>query len=47
MVEECLRTAMSMNITSRKRLHEWIYGELRRKFRDYPSHYIYTATTVA
>jgi putative transposase len=47
MVEECLRTAMSMNITSRKRLHESIYGELRGKFRDYPSHYIYTAVTAA
>jgi putative transposase len=47
MVEECLKSAISMNITSRKRLHESIYGELRRKFRDYPSHYIYTAITVA
>jgi len=47
MVEECLNRAISMNITSRKRLHESIYGELRRKFRDYPSHYIYTAITVA
>jgi putative transposase len=47
MVEECLKSAMSMNITSRKRLHESIYGELRRRFRDYPSHYIYTAVTVA
>jgi putative transposase len=47
MVEECLKSAISMNITSRKRLHESIYGELRRKFRDYPSHYIYTAITLA
>jgi putative transposase len=47
MVEECLRSAISMNITSRKRLHETVYEELRRKFRDYPSHYIYTAITVA
>ena len=47
MVEECLKSAISMNITSRKRLHESIYGELRRKFMDYPSHYIYTAITVA
>ena len=47
MVEECLNRAISMNITSRKRLHELIYGELRRNFRDYPSHYIYTAITVA
>ena len=47
MVEECLKSAIGMNITSRKRLHESIYGELRRKFRDYPSHYIYTAITMA
>jgi putative transposase len=47
MVEECLKSAVSMNITSRKRLHESIYKELRRKFRDYPSHYIYTAITMA
>jgi putative transposase len=47
MVEECLKIAISMNITSRKRLHELIYGELRRKFGDYPSHYIYTAITMA
>jgi putative transposase len=47
MVEECLKSAMSMNITSRKRLHESIYGELRRKFGGYPSHYIYTAITLA
>jgi putative transposase len=47
MVEECLKSAMSMKITSRKRLHESIYGELRRRFRDYPSHYVHTAITVA
>jgi putative transposase len=47
MVEECLKSAISMNITSRKRLHESIYGGLRMKFRDYPSHYIYTAITLA
>jgi len=47
MVEECLKSAINLNITSRKRLHESIYGELRRKFRDYPSHYIYTAITMA
>jgi predicted transposase len=41
MVEECLKSAISMNITSRKRLHGSIYGELRGKFRDCPSHYIY------
>jgi predicted transposase len=43
MVEECLKGAISMNITSRKRLHESIHGELRRKLRDYPSHHIYSA----
>jgi predicted transposase len=47
MVKECLESAMSMKITSRKRLHESIYGRLRRRFRDYPSHYIYTAMTSA
>jgi len=47
MVRECLKRAINMNITSRKRLHGLIYGELRRKFRDYPSHYTYTAITVA
>jgi len=47
MVEECLKSAISMNITSRKRLHESIYEKLRGKLRDYPSHYIYTAMTVA
>ena len=47
MVEECLKSAISMKITSRKRLHELIYRELREKFRDYPSHYIYTAITMA
>jgi hypothetical protein len=41
MVGECLKSAISMNITSRKRLHGSIYGELRGKFRDCPSHYIY------
>jgi hypothetical protein len=30
MVEECLKSAVSMNITSRERLHESIYGGLRR-----------------
>jgi len=47
MVKECLESAVSMNITSRKRLHESIYGRLRRRFRDHPSHYIYTAMTSA
>jgi len=47
MVEECLKSAISMKITSRKRLHELIYRELREKFRDYPSHYIHTAITMA
>jgi len=47
MVKECLENAMSMNITSRKRLHESIYRELRMRYMDYPSHYIYTAITMA
>jgi predicted transposase len=36
MVKECLESAISMNIASKKKLHESIYGRLRRKFRDYP-----------
>ncbi|ACB08303.1 transposase, IS605 OrfB family [Candidatus Korarchaeum cryptofilum OPF8] len=47
MVGECLKRAISMKITSRKRLYELIYRELREKFRDYPSHYVHTAITVA
>jgi len=47
MVEECLKSTISLNITSRKRLHESIYRELRMKYKDYPSHYIYTAITMA
>jgi len=47
MVEECLESAVSMNITSRKRLHESVYRELRMRYMDYPSHYIYTAITTA
>ncbi|MGC8911144.1 MAG: RNA-guided endonuclease InsQ/TnpB family protein [Nitrososphaeria archaeon] len=42
-VRECLNKATKMNITSRKRLHEAIYRELRVKYPSYPSHYIYTA----
>ena len=38
---------MSMKITSRKRLHEAVYRELRMEYKDYPSHYIYTAITTA
>jgi IS605 OrfB family transposase len=50
MVKECLKSAMSMNITSRRRLHESVYRELRTRYMDYPSHYIYniyTAITMA
>ncbi|MEM0287099.1 MAG: transposase, partial [Nitrososphaerota archaeon] len=43
MVKECLEKAMHLNITSRKRLHEAIYKELRTEYPDYPSHYVYTA----
>ncbi len=46
MVKECLK-AMHLNITSRKRLHEAIYKELRTEYPDYPSHYVYTAITQA
>jgi putative transposase len=47
MVEECLESAMRMKITSKKRLHESVYRELRMRYIDYPSHYIYTAITTA
>jgi predicted transposase len=47
MVKECLESAMSMKITSRRRLHESVYRELRMEYKDYPSHYIYTAITTA
>ncbi len=47
MVKECLDKAVKANITSRKRLHEIAYRELRAKFPHYPSHYIYTAITQA
>jgi IS605 OrfB family transposase len=47
MVKECLESAISMKITSRKRLHESVYRELRMRYMDYPSHYIYTAITMA
>ncbi|MBC7090520.1 MAG: IS200/IS605 family element transposase accessory protein TnpB [Nitrososphaeria archaeon] len=46
-VRECLNKAIVMNVTSRKRLHEAIYGWLRTKYPTYPSHYIYTAITQA
>lgn len=47
MVKECLGKAITMNITSRKRLHETVYKELRVRFPNHPSHYIYTAITQA
>ena len=46
-VGECLKSAISMKITSRRRLHESIYRGLRVKYKDYPSHYIHTAITMA
>jgi IS605 OrfB family transposase len=46
-VKECLKKALDLNITSRKRLHELIYKKLRKEYGDYPSHYIYTAITMA
>ncbi|MEM1550898.1 MAG: hypothetical protein QXR13_03070 [Candidatus Bathyarchaeia archaeon] len=47
MVKACLDRAIHLNITSRKKLHEAIYRELRTKYPNYPSHYIYTAITQA
>ena len=47
MVRECLSRAFKANITSRRRLHEKVYRELRAKFPNHPSHYIYTAMTQA
>ncbi|MEM0079174.1 MAG: transposase [Nitrososphaerota archaeon] len=47
MVKTCLDRAIHLNITSRKKLHEAIYKELRMKYPNYPSHYIYTAITQA
>ncbi|MEM1511714.1 MAG: hypothetical protein QXN15_04060 [Candidatus Jordarchaeales archaeon] len=47
MVKACLDRAMNLNVTSRRRLHEAIYKELRTKYPNHPSHYIYTAITQA
>ncbi|MEM3512245.1 MAG: transposase, partial [Candidatus Jordarchaeales archaeon] len=47
MVEACLDRAMHLNVTSRRRLHEAIYKELRANYPSYPSHYVYTAITQA
>ncbi|MEM3868768.1 MAG: transposase [Candidatus Jordarchaeales archaeon] len=47
MVKACLDRAMNLNLTSRRRLHEAIYKELRTKYPNHPSHYIYTAITLA
>ncbi len=47
MVKTCLDRAMSLGVTSRKKLHEAVYKELRAKYPSYPSHYIYTAMTQA
>ncbi|MGB9660238.1 MAG: RNA-guided endonuclease InsQ/TnpB family protein [Nitrososphaerales archaeon] len=46
-VKECLNKSIVIGITSRKRLHEAIYEELRAKYSFHPSHYIYTAITQA
>jgi predicted transposase len=37
MVKECLDSTMRMKITSRRRLHESVYRELRMRYIDYPS----------
>ncbi len=47
MVRECLNKAIAMSITSRKKLHEAVYKELRVRYPTYPSHYIYTGITQA
>ncbi|MEM2626334.1 MAG: transposase [Candidatus Jordarchaeales archaeon] len=47
MVKACLDRAIRLNVTSRRRLHEAIYKELRTKYPSYPSHYVYTAITLA
>ncbi|MEM3546254.1 MAG: transposase [Candidatus Bathyarchaeia archaeon] len=47
MVKACLDRAIRLNATSRKKLHEAIYKELRTKYPNHPSHYIYTAITQA
>ncbi|MBS7614112.1 transposase, partial [Candidatus Bathyarchaeota archaeon] len=46
-VETCLDRAICLNVTSRRKLHEAIYRDLRLKYAEYPSHYIYTAITHA
>ncbi|MEM2829500.1 MAG: transposase [Candidatus Jordarchaeales archaeon] len=47
MVKACLDRAIRLNVTSRRRLHEAIYKELRTKYPNHPSHYVYTAITLA
>jgi putative transposase len=47
MVRTCVDKAVRLGITSRKRLHEAVYKQLRTKNPEYPSHYIYTAMTQA
>ncbi|GBC84463.1 hypothetical protein HRbin11_00892 [bacterium HR11] len=47
MVARALEVAVARNITGRKRLHEAVYGELRGRWPEAPSHYAYTAITKA
>ncbi|MEM3750158.1 MAG: transposase [Candidatus Jordarchaeales archaeon] len=47
MVKACLDRAIRLNVTSRRKLHEAIYKELRTKYPNHPSHYVYTAITQA
>ncbi|MFN4336610.1 MAG: RNA-guided endonuclease InsQ/TnpB family protein [Candidatus Nitrosocaldus sp.] len=47
MVKICLDNAMCFNITSRQKLHNALYRDLRSRYSEYPSHYIYTAITCA
>ncbi|MBS7287487.1 MAG: hypothetical protein KIH01_01735 [Candidatus Freyarchaeota archaeon] len=47
MVKTCLDKAVHLKITSCKRLHETVYWDLRLKYPNYSSHYIYTVVTQA
>ncbi len=46
-VREAVDCAWESGISSRKRLHDRLYRELRAKCPSLPSHYIYTAFTMA
>jgi len=46
-VEACIDKDISLGITSRKRLHEVVYRQLRAEYHSHPSHCFYTAITQA